>query len=341
MTWRDMSNYTSPLYEQLGVQLSKFHREFLESVDTRKVSSNPTTKLLSHYQEKKESPTTKHIPETIEDMMDSFQSGYDKGSSEYNFIDVMENNDAGYRTRAEEGIRYLKNYARKPQNEATGGSRFDFFLYLKDNFGIQTTLEMYSSNLDMYGDKWTIAYALSEGKIEEDECDIELLKSLHENRSIPFRSSRVIEELDDEEEETENPFTGVSRGDEDEVEKADTGYVTIGIGDIEVTGYDESDALSKLSEEVNSSNIDKWSNKKDPDITDCIPPSKIDTYVDPYDANLDIEYAPEETVVTYDNVRVIEETITKSLQKVAIRLRNQESINETQTQNTGSYNSFI
>lgn len=337
MTWRDMSNYTSPLYEQLDIQLSKFHREFLESVDTRKISSNPTTKLLAHYQEKKESPTTKFIPDTVEDMMSDFNAGFDKGSPEYKFISVMENNDAGYRKRAEEGIRYLKNYAPKPQNESTGGSRFDFFLYLKDNFGVQTTLKMYSSNLDMYGDKWTIAYGLAEGKIEEEECDIELLKSLHENVSIPWRSTRVVEEIEDEQAESKNE--PIPR--ESEEDTVETGYVTIGIGDIDVTGYDESDALHKISKNVNSSNIDKWSNKKDADITDCIPPSNIDTYVEPYEVNLEIEYAPEETIITYGSIRVIEETITKALQRVSLELNNQHQNNTNNNISNGSGNSFI
>lgn len=186
---RDFSSLSDPLYDRLDISLSEFHKDFLDSVDNKKISTNPTTKLLHYTYEE----NSYDYPNDIYEMMKRIPNSYNKGSPEYKFIDIMENNKLGSKRKAKTCIYYLRlcNFAGKPQETAGGGSRVDFFKYLKSKFTTVPTIDMYHSNIRKAGDKHTLAYCINNGIVSEDSCNFDILSDLHENQSIDFESNRV------------------------------------------------------------------------------------------------------------------------------------------------------
>lgn len=301
---RDFSGISKPIHKQMGIELSKFHREFLEFVDNPKVTTNPTTKLLNHFYQNKKYD----YPTDIYEMMEKIPKGYKEGDPEYKFIQMMENEKAGRKRKAQNCIRYLKLFTGKPQDTAGGGSRVDFFKYLIENFGVVQTIEMYNSNMRNYGDKYTLAYVIKQGLIHEEEVDLETLRELHHNASIEYQSERVATDEESESEETEeqNEEQIESRTKTSNQNEED-GDVFIQIGSYRVIADSESKAFKELSKKIS---------KKEGSLSN----TETDT-----DKQLTIEFTNESTIVSYGNITGIKPTLSQALQSISKQVETNSS----------------
>lgn len=314
---RDFSGMSDPIYENMGIELSKFHKEFLEFVDQPKVTTNPTTKLLNYYYQNHDYD----YPSNIYEMMEQMPQGYKKGDPEYKFIEMMENEKAGWKRKSQNCIRYLKLFTGKPQDTAGGGSRIDFLKFLIEKMGVVQTIEMYDSNMRNYGDKYTLAYAIEQGIIHEEEVDLETLRTLHNNASIDFVSERV---LNDQEEDTES---------EDAKEEDNSEYfplrnnekeaqedVFIQIGSNKAVAENEADAFKKLGRKIN----------QDETLSDVT----IDT-----DKNLTIEFTDDTTIVSYGDITGIDPRLSKALKSISKQIEKRNLKNSSSSDENDFYDS--
>lgn len=277
---RNKSALSAPRHEKLGLNLSTFHKNFLESVDQPKVSTNPSTKLLSYYENKRGD-----TPNSIFEMMNRHPE-YAPGSPEYKFIYALED-DVIINSKAFYGIKHLKNFAPKPQ-EAGGGGRVDFFKFLLNEFHSTNVVNMYAD--DISGDKSTLVYALHNGVISESRLPENVAENLHKNASINFRSERF------EQNKSDDSVYGKEEQNEDNNKPNNLGVSKIEINGMTGTGTTDAEALKNMGNIINHQRVQNI----DENLT----------------GDFSITVESDTTVVHYNNYTTIESTLPQALKSI-------------------------